>query len=152
MKVLEVLKKPVITEKSYKLMEDNKYLFFVEIKTNKTTIKKIFEEVFNVEVLSVNTLKYKAKKKRVGRFFGKKPAFKKAIIKLKPGQQLTAFQESSDLNSASEKPVVKQSFFQKLKKQFSNVKKVEETSAHQKQLSKVVNKKIKDVKIKNETS
>ncbi|GAW90908.1 50S ribosomal protein L23 [Calderihabitans maritimus] len=89
----EVLIKPVITEKSMALKEDNKYTFIVDKNANKIEIKKAVEELFNVKVLKVNTMNLKGKKKRMGRFEGKTPDRKKAIVTLKPGDKIDLFEE-----------------------------------------------------------
>ena len=70
--ITDVLRKPVLTEKSMKLMqEENKYTFFVDVKSNKTEIKQAVEAMFGVKVVSVNTMNVKPKTKRVGRHEGK---------------------------------------------------------------------------------
>lgn len=79
----DVIKRPVITERSTELMEDKKYTFEVDVKANKTQIKQAIEEIFEVDVEKVNTIKYKQKYRRFGRYEGFKPAKKKAIVTLK---------------------------------------------------------------------
>ncbi|ACU78984.1 50S ribosomal protein L23 [Mycoplasma mycoides] len=88
MHITEVLKKPVLTEKSFAGHKDNVYTFLVDKKANKVQIKKTFEEIFEVKVESVRTVNYDAKEKRLGKYVGKKPSYKKAIITLKEGQKL----------------------------------------------------------------
>ncbi|MEN8191224.1 MAG: 50S ribosomal protein L23 [Bacteroidota bacterium] len=93
-----ILIKPLVTEKMTALMEsENKYGFVVEYNSNKIEIAKAIEQKFNVEVVAVNTIKYKGKTKtqftRKGRFTGKTPRFKKAIITIKEGQTLDLFEE-----------------------------------------------------------
>lgn len=93
-----ILIKPLVTEKMTALMEsENKYGFIVEYNSNKIEIAKAIEQKFNVEVVAVNTIKYKGKTKtqftRKGRFTGKTPRFKKAIITIKEGQTLDLFEE-----------------------------------------------------------
>ncbi|QQK78596.1 50S ribosomal protein L23 [Salicibibacter cibi] len=78
----DVIKRPVITERSTEIMEDKKYTFEVDIKSNKTQIKQAIEEIFEVDVDKVNTMNYKRKFRRFGRFEGYKPARKKAIVTL----------------------------------------------------------------------
>lgn len=78
----DIIKAPIITEKTAKLKENNMYVFSVDIKANKTQIKTAIEKIFNVKVESVNTINVKPKKKRVGRYVGKTNKVKKAIVKL----------------------------------------------------------------------
>lgn len=73
----DLIKRPVITERSTEQMEDKKYTFEVDVRANKTQIKQAIEEIFEVDVLKVNTIKYKQKYRRFGRFEGFKPAKKK---------------------------------------------------------------------------
>ena len=76
----DVLKKPIVSERSMGLMEQNKYSFYVEPKANKIEIKNAVQELFNVTVTSVNTMNVQGKKKRVGRFLGRTANRKKAIV------------------------------------------------------------------------
>jgi large subunit ribosomal protein L23 len=92
MNARDVLLKPLITEKSMGLMEENKYTFLVDKRANKITIKNAVEELFKVTVLDVKTMVVKGKMKRVGRFTGRTPARKKAIVTLKPGDKITVFE------------------------------------------------------------
>jgi large subunit ribosomal protein L23 len=78
----DIIRKPVITEKSMSGMAERKYTFIVHIKANKTQIKRAIEEVFGVKVEDVKTLRTEGKTKRVGVHVGKRPDYKKAIIKL----------------------------------------------------------------------
>ena len=83
-KAYDIIKKPVLTEKSYAEMADKKYTFEVDIHANKTEIKAAIEEVFEgVKVASVNTMRTQGKIKRQGRTQGRTPEIKKAIITLK---------------------------------------------------------------------
>ncbi|WP_342224105.1 50S ribosomal protein L23 [Spiroplasma endosymbiont of Asaphidion curtum] len=92
MRITEVIKKPVLTEKSYlKINVDGKYTFEVNYKANKVQIKKAFETIFEVKVLKVNIIKKKPKAKKMGRFEGLTNASKRAIITLKPGEKLELF-------------------------------------------------------------
>ena len=83
-----VLKSPHITEKATDLNKKNQYVFEVFPRANKSEIKKAIEGVFNVEVLGVNIVKIRAKKRRLGRTSGWKKASKKAIIRIKEGQKI----------------------------------------------------------------
>ena len=84
----DIIKAPIITEKSYTLAQNNTYVFSVDVKANKTQIKEAIEKVFNVSVENVNTVNVKPKKKRVGRYAGKTNRVKKAIVKLKKGSSI----------------------------------------------------------------
>ena len=84
----DIIKAPIITEKSASLKENNTYVFSVDIKANKTQIKDAIEKIFNVHVENVNTVNVKPKKKRVGRYVGKTNKVKKAIVKLKEGSSI----------------------------------------------------------------
>lgn len=78
----DIIRKPVITEKSMSTMAEKKYTFIVSIKANKSQIKRAVEEVFGVKVEDVKTLRTIGKTKRVGVHVGKRPDYKKAIVKL----------------------------------------------------------------------
>ncbi|HBK54226.1 50S ribosomal protein L23 [Syntrophomonas wolfei] len=88
----DIIIKPVVTEKSMNLLADNKYTFIVDKRANKTEIKNAIENIFAVRVESVNTMNIKGKPKRMGRFEGKKPDRKKAVISLKPGHKIRLFE------------------------------------------------------------
>ena len=88
----EIIKKPIITEKSMLLVEEqNKYTFSVDKRANKVQIKKAIEELFNVKVLKVNKINTTPKKKRVGQHQGFKPAVTKAIVHLAEGNKIEIF-------------------------------------------------------------
>jgi large subunit ribosomal protein L23 len=78
----DILRKPVVTEKSMAAMAEKKYTFIVHIKANKSQIKRAVEEVFGVKVEDVKTLRTIGKTKRVGVHVGKRADYKKAIVKL----------------------------------------------------------------------
>jgi large subunit ribosomal protein L23 len=78
----DIIRKPVITEKSMAAMADKKYTFIVQINANKVQIKKAVEEVFGVKVEKVQTIRTMGKTKRMGVHVGKRADFKKAIITL----------------------------------------------------------------------
>ena len=88
----DILIRPLITEKSTQLMEEGKYVFVVAKKANKIEIAKAVAEVFNVKVANVNTVNVSGKLKRMGRFVGKRSDYKKAIVKLAPGETIEFFQ------------------------------------------------------------
>lgn len=88
----DIILRPVITEKSMALMEENKYTFIVDPRANKTEIKKAVEELFKVKVEKVNTMRVKGKTKRVRNIIGREPDYKKAIVKLKKGDRIELFE------------------------------------------------------------
>lgn len=89
----DIIRKPVVTEKSMKDMTDKKYTFIVDKHANKVQIKKAVEEVFGVNVEDVKTANYLGKNKRVGVHLGKKADFKKAIVKLTADSKTIEFFE-----------------------------------------------------------
>ena len=84
----DIIKKPIITEKSAALADKNVIVFSVDPKANKTQIKQAVEAIFNVKVECVNTLNAPTKKKRVGRYTGRTNKRKKAIVKLAEGSSI----------------------------------------------------------------
>ena len=89
-----VILSPSITEKNTALRSgQNKYVFEVDRRSNKKEIKRAVESLFNVKVESINTLVVKGKRKRMGRFSGYRPNWKKAIVKLAEGQSIDKFGE-----------------------------------------------------------
>lgn len=78
----DIIRKPVITEKSMAAMAENKYTFIVHINANKSQIKRAVEEVFGVKVKNVQTLRTMGKTKRMGVHVGKRADYKKAVITL----------------------------------------------------------------------
>ena len=92
MEARELIKRPVITEKTTKLMEENKYCFIADPKANKTQIKQAVEELFKVKVRSVNTLNVLGKVKRMGRYEGRRSSWKRAIVTLEKGSRIEFFE------------------------------------------------------------
>lgn len=88
MEYRDIIKAPIITEKSASLESQNTYVFSVDVRANKTQIKQAIENIFNVKVENVNTINVKPKTKRVGRYAGKTNKVKKAIVKLKEGSSI----------------------------------------------------------------
>jgi large subunit ribosomal protein L23 len=87
----DIIIAPVVTERSMDLQADNKYTFIVDRKANKTEIKNAVEKLFSVDVTNVRTLNVKGKPKRVGRYLGRTPARKKAIVSVRDGQSIKIF-------------------------------------------------------------
>jgi large subunit ribosomal protein L23 len=78
----DIIIRPWVTEKTMDMREERKYVFVVDKRSNKTEIKNALESIFGVKVAKVNTLNMLGKKKRMGRFEGRRPNWKKAIITL----------------------------------------------------------------------
>jgi large subunit ribosomal protein L23 len=88
----EVIIAPVVSEKSYSLIDDSKYSFRVHPKAHKTQIRQAVEELFDVKVEGVNTVQVRPKPKRRGFHKGKKPGWKKAIVQLREGDRIEIFE------------------------------------------------------------
>jgi large subunit ribosomal protein L23 len=88
----DILIAPVVSEKSYSLIEGNKYSFRVHDRAHKTQIRQAVEQLFDVHVESVNVLKVHPKPKRRGLTRGKKPGWKKAIVELRAGERIEIFE------------------------------------------------------------
>ncbi|HHY98476.1 MAG TPA: 50S ribosomal protein L23 [Firmicutes bacterium] len=88
----DVIIRPLVTEKSTGQLEDRKYSFVVDKRAHKLEIKKAVEEIFKVKVKDVNTVAVKGKKKRMGRFVGTTPDWKKAVVTLEEGQSIPLFE------------------------------------------------------------
>ena len=88
----DVLIRPLITEKTSNAMQDNKYTFIVPLTANKVEIRQAVESIFKVKVLDVNTTRIMGKFKRMGRHQGKRPDYKKAIVRIEAGQRIEFFE------------------------------------------------------------
>ena len=87
----DLILRPVISEKTYGLLDENKYTFVVDKRANKTQIKQAIESIFEVKVEKVNTLNRPGKVKRRGWVVGKRPDVKRAIVTLAPGDEIEIF-------------------------------------------------------------
>lgn len=87
-KYLEIIKAPVITEKSGNIAQAGQYVFSVDYRANKTEIKQAIEKIFKVKVEEIRTINVKPKKRRVGRYTGLTNRTKKAIVRLAEGQTI----------------------------------------------------------------
>ncbi|AUB40574.1 MULTISPECIES: 50S ribosomal protein L23 [Nostoc] len=83
----DLVRRPIVTEKATILMEQNKYTFEVIPKASKPEIKAAIEDLFQVKVVKVNTTLPPRKKRRVGKFIGYKPQYKRAIVTVAPGDE-----------------------------------------------------------------
>ncbi len=89
----EVLRRPIITEKSSLQSQYlNRYTFEVDVRANKLQIKDAVEQAFNVEVVSVNVIRVSGKRRRWGRLVGQTKDWKKAVVTLRPGQTIQFFE------------------------------------------------------------
>ncbi|MEW6496507.1 MAG: 50S ribosomal protein L23 [Cyanobacteriota bacterium] len=89
----DLVRRPIVTEKATLLLEQNKYVFEVVPKATKPEIKAAIESLFSVKVVGVNTMRPPRKKRRVGKFVGYKPQYKRAIVTLADGDSITLFPE-----------------------------------------------------------
>ncbi len=87
----DILLAPVVSEKSYSLLDENKYTFLVAPHANKTEIKIAVEKVFDVKVIGVNTINRQGKKRRTRSGIGKRPDTKRAIVTVAEGQRIDLF-------------------------------------------------------------
>ena len=91
-----IVKRPIITEKALGLKEDQRYLCFeVHVSANKKQVKQAVEKLFNIKVASVNTAGFKGKMRRQGRHAGRRPDWKKAFVKLKPGEKMIEYADNT---------------------------------------------------------
>jgi large subunit ribosomal protein L23 len=87
----DILLAPVVSEKSYGLLDENKYTFLVALDANKTQIKQAVESVFGVKVTSVNTINRQGKRKRTKYGYGKRKDTRRAIVSLAEGERIDIF-------------------------------------------------------------
>jgi len=87
----QIIRRPIVTEKTTKLVDQNKYTFEVDRGANKIEIKLAIEEIFNVKVTKVNVINELAKAKKVGQHSGFKPAVSKAIVTLAEGFKIDVY-------------------------------------------------------------
>nr|YP_010904110.1 ribosomal protein L23 [Caulacanthus ustulatus]WCH57361.1 ribosomal protein L23 [Caulacanthus ustulatus] len=92
--LISLIKHPIITDKSTKLLEKNQYSFAVDRKANKANIKQAIEYIFNVQVKKINTSNTPIKKKRVGKFIGVTKRYKKAIVSLHKDNNINLFSDN----------------------------------------------------------
>ena len=90
----DIIKYPIITDKATRLLENNQYSFIVDRSADKITIKNTIEFLFDVKVIKVNSCRLPRKKKRVGKYLGWKPQYKKAIVSLAKGDVIDLFTEN----------------------------------------------------------
>lgn len=83
----DLIRRPILTEKATRLMEENKYTFDVTPKATKPQIKAAIEDLFEVKVVQVNTMQPPRQRRRVGKFSGYKPQYKRAIVTVASGDE-----------------------------------------------------------------
>ncbi len=89
----KVIRAPLVSERSTSMrIDENKYVFKVDKKANKLEIRRAIEELFKVKVEDVTTMMMHGKPKRLGRFEGRRPDWKKAIVRLKKGETIELFE------------------------------------------------------------
>ena len=88
----DIIIAPVMSEKSVSGMQHNQYTFIVDKKANKIEIRKAVEDAFKVHVTQVRTMNYDGKLKRMGKFEGRRPSYKKAIVMVKEGETISVFE------------------------------------------------------------
>ncbi len=92
--IYDIIRRPVITEQSMESVADKKYVFMVDVDSNKTEIKAAVEAIFGVKVAKVNTVRMQGKAKRTGAYpMGKRPEYKKAIVTLTADSKTIEFFE-----------------------------------------------------------
>ena len=90
----QIIKYPIITDKATRLLQNNQYTFLVDRNSDKLRIKTAIEYLFDVQVIKINTCRLPRKKKRIGKYVGWKPQYKKAIVTLSEGNVINLFTES----------------------------------------------------------
>jgi large subunit ribosomal protein L23 len=91
----DVILAPVVSEKSYSLLDLNAYTFVVHPEANKTEIRQAVEKIWGVKVLSVNTVNRKGKRKRFRNNLGTRPDSKRAVVKLAEGDKIEIFEQQA---------------------------------------------------------
>lgn len=92
MHTLDILRRPVITEKSTEMQDGGRYTFEVAPRANKYQIRRAVEEAFDVNVTKINTMTVRGKTKRYGARVSSRPSWKKAVVTLKRGDTITIFE------------------------------------------------------------
>ena len=92
MNAFDILRRPIVTEKSTDMQEQGRYIFEVAPRATKHQVKEAVQKAFDVKVLRVNTINVRGKRKRVGMSTSVRPSRKKAVVTLAPGQSITIFE------------------------------------------------------------
>lgn len=99
-----LIKKPIISEKSFNLAANGVYTFRVSLAADKKQVAREVETIFKVDVISVNIVNIPGKVKRAGKKFGRRSDIKKALVKIKSGQKIAIFEVEDDKKEKSLKP------------------------------------------------
>jgi large subunit ribosomal protein L23 len=91
--LMDLVRRPIITEKATLLLENNQYTFEVSPKATKPEIKAAIESLFEVKVVGVSTINPPRKQRRVGKFMGYRPIYKRAVVTLASGDSIALFPE-----------------------------------------------------------
>lgn len=94
--LINIIKRPLITDKTTKLLENNQYCFHVNTNSHKYDIKQAIEYIFNVTVIKINTCHTPKKRRQVGQFKGYKTNYKKAIVTLSKNDKINLFDEQEN--------------------------------------------------------
>ncbi len=89
--LMDLVRRPIITEKATLLLEKNQYTFEVDPRATKPEIKAAIETLFEVKVTGINTMNPPRKQRRVGKFAGHRPMYKRAVVTLAPGDSIPLF-------------------------------------------------------------
>lgn len=89
----DLVRRPIVTEKATMLLENNQYTFEVDPRATKPQIKAAIQDLFNVSVTGISTQNPPRKKRRMGKFMGYKPLYKRAVVTLADGDSITLFPE-----------------------------------------------------------
>lgn len=92
MNAYDIIKHPLVSEKSMMGQGEGRYCFAVDRRANKNTIRQAVEKLFRVHVMQIQTMVVRGKVRRVGRYFGQKPNWKKAFVTLKEGDKISLFE------------------------------------------------------------
>ncbi len=144
MKLTDIIKYPILTEKSYQQMQENIYTFAVDKKATKFDIKKAVEFIFQVKVEKINTFNVPRKAKRVGRFNGFVAGYKKAIIQLAEGYSIKILPDEGIATDQAIKEESEEKVKAKVKEVSEAEKKAEE------KIKKASESKTKEVKVDKE--
>ena len=90
----QIIKYPIITDKTTRLLENNCYNFIVDRYSSKIRIKEAIENLFDVKIIKINTCSLPRKKKRIGKYIGWKPKYKKAIVTLSKNDSINLFTDN----------------------------------------------------------
>ncbi len=91
--LMDLVRRPIITEKATLLLENNQYTFEVSPRSTKPEIKAAIESLFEVKVVGVSTINPPRKQRRVGKFLGYRPIYKRAVVTLADGDSIALFPE-----------------------------------------------------------